>query len=552
MKNKYSQHIATPKRAPQNEPIPFSGQVANNGGGYSWEVDNWKQLDRFLLLGSESGTHYVSEKKLTQENAKSVIDCIKNDGIRTINRTIEISKDGRAAKNDPAIFVLALATVFGNEETKQLVYNNLSKVCRISTHLFHFAQYVDDMRGWGSGLRKAIARWYTNQSEKDLAYQIVKYVQRDGWSHRDLLRLSHPSNASLGHSAIFRYVTGGIDSLGERNITRKVNKKEISDKYPNISAHLPEMIKVVDSLSDKSDLKYIITCIEDYNLPHEVIPTDFKNKPEIWESILNQKMPLGAMVRNLANMTRIGTLAPFNSNTKKVIETLGDIEQLKKSRLHPIALLNAQKTYASGVGQRGTTWKPISQIVDALNDALYNSFKLVAPTNKSFLLALDVSTSMTWNKCGGTNITPREGAAAMALVTANAEKNYHILGFSHELVDLGFSCKTRLDDAMKIMNGTKMGATNCSLPMQWALKNKVNVDVFCIYTDSETNFGEIHPAQALKQYRNEVNPNAKLIVIGMEANKFSIADPKDSGMLDLVGFDTNTPSIISEFSIGNI
>jgi len=40
---------------------------------------------------------------------------------------------------------------------------------------------------------------------------------------------------------------------------------------------------------------------------------------------------------------------------------------------------------------------------------------------------------------------------------------------------------------------------------------------------------------------------AKLIVVAMTSNGFTIADPDDAGMLDVVGFDTATPQVISDF-----
>jgi len=92
------------------------------------------------------------------------------------------------------------------------------------------------------------------------------------------------------------------------------------------------------------------------------------------------------------------------------------------------------------------------------------------------------------------------------------------------------------------------GGTDCALPMLWALDNKVPVDVFCVYTDSETWAGKIHPVQALAKYRQKMGIGAKLVVIGMVSNGFTIADPNDAGMLDVVGFDTATPSVISDFS----
>jgi len=68
-----------------------------------------------------------------------------------------------------------------------------------------------------------------------------------------------------------------------------------------------------------------------------------------------------------------------------------------------------------------------------------------------------------------------------------------------------------------------------------------------VLTDSETWTGQVHPVQALRQYRDRSGIAAKLVVVGMVSNGFSIADPNDAGMLDVVGFDTATPSVISDF-----
>lgn len=44
--------------------------------------------------------------------------------------------------------------------------------------------------------------------------------------------------------------------------------------------------------------------------------------------------------------------------------------------------------------------------------------------------------------------------------------------------------------------------------------------------------------------------DAWLVVVGMTATEFTIADPTDRGMLDVVGFDTATPEMISQFASG--
>jgi 60 kDa SS-A/Ro ribonucleoprotein len=70
--------------------------------------------------------------------------------------------------------------------------------------------------------------------------------------------------------------------------------------------------------------------------------------------------------------------------------------------------------------------------------------------------------------------------------------------------------------------------------MLWAARNKLNVSAFVTYTNSETWAGNIHPAQALRQYRGEFVSDAR-------------ADPNDRGMLDVVGFDTSAPAVIADF-----
>ena len=103
---------------PQSQPIPGSTQVHNSGGGYSWQVDDWTRLDRFLILGAEGGTYYITERDLVKQNHDAILRCIKADGVRAVNRIVEISDAGRAPKNDPAIFALALVVTHGDAQAK--------------------------------------------------------------------------------------------------------------------------------------------------------------------------------------------------------------------------------------------------------------------------------------------------------------------------------------------------------------------------------------------------------------------------------------------------
>ena len=249
------------RHTPQSQPIPYSTQVPNSAGGYAWQVDDWTRLDRFLILGAEGGTYYIAERDLVKQNHDALVRCIKADGIRAVNRIVEISDSGRAPKNDPAVFALALVATHGNAEAKAKAFAVLPKVCRIGTHLFHFAEYVNALRGWGRGLRNAVGRWYVSREVDDLAYQIVKYQRRDQWSHGDLLRLAHPKAPSREHDAVFRWALKGAD-LGERTVTRKVNGEPRPVTY-RPAGQLPGLVQAFEQAKRAESKAEIVSLITD-------------------------------------------------------------------------------------------------------------------------------------------------------------------------------------------------------------------------------------------------------------------------------------------------
>ena len=528
---------------PQAEPIPGSAQVANSAGGYAWAVDDWKRFDRFLILGTERGTYYIRERTLTVENAAAVVACIAADGPRAVRRVVEISTAGRAAKNDPALFVLAMAAASSDAATRSAALAALPEVARTGTHLFHFLRYAKAFRGWGRGVRSAVGRWYSSKTAADLAYQILKYGQRDGWSHRDALRLAHAKPASYEHDVLFRYATRGWEAIAGSNALRT-----------DIGGRL-EAVEALGSMAPAEAARVIRV----YKLTREMIPTMLLTHAVVWEALL-EAMPLGALVRNLGVMSKVGLLVPGSAAADTVAQRLRDGEAVHRARLHPLAVLAALKTYAQGRGMRGEgTWIPVAQVVDALDAAFYLAFRNAPATGKRMLLALDVSGSMSAGVHGMPFLSCREASAAMALVTAAVEPVHRFVAFtrggwpsmwsglSSGLTPLTISPRQRLDDVVQAISGIPFGGTDCALPMVEALKRRWAVDVFVVYTDNETWAGNIHPAQALREYRERTGIPAKLVVVGMASNGFSIADPDDAGMLDVVGFDAATPQVIGEF-----
>lgn len=516
---------------PQGEPVPGKPMVANSAGGYVFAVDPFDRLRRFLVLGAEGGTYYVDERKHTLDNAAVVSHCLDLDAARTVATIVEVSDGGLAPKNDPALFALAMA--LAHPEGKRHAEVALPKVARIGTHLFHFAAFLQNQRGWGPVARRAVARWYEDRKPSNLALQAVKYRQRDGWTHRDLLRLAHPRASTDAHRALYDFICG----------------RDTADAADDPELRMIEGFLKVQATDHPGTIAQLI---RSYRLPREALRPEHLNLPSVWAELLVH-MPITAMIRNLGVMTARGVLARGTAETAHVVERLTDAGVLADGRVHPLSVLLAHDTYAQGHGVRGKlSWSPVPAISDALDAAFYAAFGAVEPAGKRTLLGLDISASMGWGNIAGTHITPRVAAAAMAMVTSATEPDVWATAFTTRLREIDLSARRRLDDVIAALSRLPHGGTDCSLPMVWAKERKIEVDTFVVYTDNETWAGRIHPFQALREYREASGLDARLVVVGLTSTGFTIADPNDAGMLDVVGFDASAPGLISGFSAGKL
>jgi 60 kDa SS-A/Ro ribonucleoprotein len=392
-------------------------------------------------------------------------------------------------------------------------------------------------------------------SATQLAYQVVKYQQRNGWSHRDLLRLTHAKAKTPQVNDVLHYAVKGWESIGEDAPWQD---------------HLRQ-IWAFEKAKQATTAAEVVTLIERFDLPRECVPTQFLKDKTVWAALLQRSdgrvMPMTAMIRNLATMSRVGLLTPMSEAGKVICQQLTNEEAIKRARVHPIQLLSALRVYAAGgtssvvSRSKGESFEPLAQVKAALEKAFYLSFGTIEPTGKRTLLALDVSGSMGQGEIAGVpGLTPREAEAAMAMVTARSEWStgdvsyplYHSVAFDTGMTPIALAPTDSLEAVTKRLSTWSGGGTDCSLPMKYALEKNILVDTFIIYTDNETWAGRGHPSEALKTYRAESKIPARLVVVGLTATEFSIADPADSGMLDVVGFDASAPSLIAQFARGDI
>lgn len=520
---------------PQTQPIPARADemVKNSAGGFTFQLDAWGYLDRFLILGSDKPSYYASAQKLTKGAATNVLNCIKLDGVKTVERIVEISQGGRAPKNDPAVFALALCAINGDAETVKAAYAALPKVARTGTMLFQFVSALDELGKWNAAAKRGVASWYTGRGEDKLAIQLLKYQSRDGWAHRDVLRLAHVKPTNEVQSNLFRYSVKGSEGMTE-------------------GMAIPKLVVAYETLKREPTAKNALRVIGDHrDITWEMLPTELHRDKDVMSALI-PNMGMTALIRKLGQLTNIGVIKPLSTDTRAVIDKLTDAESIKRARVHPITILSAFNQYKQGKGDKGAlTWTPNQQILDALNDAFYDSFQYIESTGENYLFGVDCSGSMWWDssRVAGMSLVAAEVAAVLALAVAKRESNYYIGGFGTSMKELPITPSMRLDEVLRIMQTCGMGGTDCALPMLHAMQHKMdNVNKFVVITDNETYAGRSgHPVEALARYRKQYVKNAKLIVVGTSVTNFTIADPKDPGMLDIAGFDSASPALIQQF-----
>ncbi|OUL35111.1 TROVE domain-containing protein [Nostoc sp. T09] len=528
----------TKKKAntPQTQPIPGreAEMIKGRSGGYMFDAGIWKMLRRCLLIGTAKSTYYAGKQELTEDFVMVVKQAVaENPG--HVAEEILYASDGRAINNSAPILALVLLSMGETPEAKKAFGEIFGQVIRTGSHFYEWLNYTKSLRGFGKVVREAGKTWLSREDVKGLAYQLLKYQQRQGFSHRDALRLFHVKPPTETHRELFEWVVKGWEDLPA-----------------DIPSEALAQIWWYEWLKRNPNETH--TAIAQGRLTHEMAAPVGKMDKQAWQ-LLFQEMPIGAMLRNLGSLTELGVLrADESANILRVEAVLNNKEHLRKGRIHPIDVLKALKTYQSGgkLGRSQKNWEPVSRIVDILEKAVELSFDVVQPTGKVFMHAVDVSGSMSWSAVDSVGLSCCEIATAMALVTAKAEKNYMIRGFATEFRELGITAKDSFSSALRKASNQNFGGTDASVAYDWMIKNKFKADVVCFWTDNESWAGSKHPSQALAHYRQKVNPNAKAVYVTLAPYNITLVDPQDPLSWDLAGFDPGTPRIIQMLATGEL
>lgn len=528
---------------PQSQPIPGRNDMKQNeAGGYVFEKDPMQRLEDFLILGTTGGTYYAGQDKLTLSNANLVFDQVNGHGVDVISKLAAISTSSppRAPSNRGCMFALAAVSTLGDLAGRQAVKSVLPGTARTTDHLSQFFGYHKQLKTGKSGrsFRSAMAAWFTEADAQDKAFTACKARQRktpagEAFDLRDALRLGHPSGLSPDQEMLFKWLAGKATD-----------------------SQAAEQLRAVSSWQRAQAVKtptQAINLIDELRIPWEFLPSEVLSSPGVWEA-LAETSGLTAVLRNLARMTRIGTLRPLSPALATVTRRLTDPGAIAKARVHPLSIYLALRVYASGYSQPNSkasvqTWDPVSGVLDVLEEAYELSFGYIQPSGKKVLIAVDSSGSMDFGQVtmNGSNLgRSYDVANAMALTLLRIERsNAHVIDVDMAARASRLTARSRLAEPMSWRPSG--GGTDMSQPFKYALDEKLRVDGVVVFTDNQSWHGDSHSLQRLAEYRRAYGQHVRCAVATMAPNGWSILDPKDPGVLSVVGVDASLPQAVTGF-----
>jgi 60 kDa SS-A/Ro ribonucleoprotein len=454
----------------------------------------------------------------------------------------------RAPKNRPALFALAAAFTFGDPAARQAAKGALAEVARTTDHLASFFGYYKNLggkpsRSWtapvmGRAARGMFASWFLAGDVDRVAWRACKARQRrtpagEAFDLRDVLRIAHPKADSPARRALLGWIAGNVGDA------------EARAQVPAVDAYL-----TARSVTTTAEA---VRVVRERGVPWEFLPDSVLTDPRVWDALVDT-IGMTALIRNLARMTRIGTLKPMGGATRRAADRLTDARALAGARVHPMDLFLALRVYGSGKARphpraEEQRWSPVPAVVDALEEAYELSFGHVEPSGRRLLVAVDSSGSMTWSTVlsGGSPLgSAYEVANAMAVILNRVEGDAcHVIDVDTRVHASRVTSRTNLREIGSWKPSG--GGTNLALPFAHAREERLAVDGVVVLTDNETWAGGRHPTQELSAYRSAVNPDVRVVVAAMTPAGHSIGDPKDGGVLNIAGLDASLPMVVNGF-----
>ena len=491
----------------------------NHAGGAAYERTLREQVVQVLSTSTLGNTFYVSGDELRKETIE-VLTRARHDCPAFLARALVWARNHGMMRKVPLLGLVVLSA--GGGATKRLFEQVFPLVVKTPDDLREFIREciegkIPGRKGLGGITVPVVREWLTAITE----YHALKYgsAVSKGVTLRDALRMSHPKPQSAETAETFAWLVRGNEGLGENQ-----------DSLPQIRAF--------EALKRASTEEEQLRLVRDGKLPFEVVVPVLKPTTRIWSELLLHA-PYMNLLRNLATFTRHGV---FNeeAHVRHACEKLTDPQAVRHSKVLPFRFFNAWKQYREVEG-----FEP--RIADAIRQACETSFANVASFgDRTVCVAPDVSGSMSSavSDKGTTRCIDIAGIFAGALMKRIEGRGIVLPFESHVVTNAGLSFRDDVLVTAEKLARIHGGGTAVGAPIQHLLDRKISVDVFIGITDNEDwdhgdGYGQRVRGSFLslwRDYRKNVNPNAKAFLVTIAPYRDAVAPKGEKGVRFIYGW----------------
>lgn len=159
-----------------------------------------ERLKRFLYTSNEDPRYTTGNPEIHNyyepEKVKVIQEILEGENPDVLlNVVMATSSENLLPRRETLFITLAFAATTSVNVTngfKSKLYTTLLNVCQNDEELFLFIKfYSKHKKNFSSGLNRAIACYYTKKDPLQLARHISEAKGYHGWTHKDLLKLSH-------------------------------------------------------------------------------------------------------------------------------------------------------------------------------------------------------------------------------------------------------------------------------------------------------------------------------------------------------------------------
>ncbi len=376
-------------------------------------LDTWWALRRYLFVG-DLDRALTQPLPVTVADATPVRVALAEDSLRVVAEILAATAT-RPSRPEPLLLALALAAAADDDLTRRAALTALPRVARTAGDLFLFATFVQSLRGWGRGLRRAVGAWYNDRSPADLIEDVLTTPAHAGWRHADLLRLGHPRAPTRTHDAIYRWLVSGAEP--------RVGGTDPAEPQ---SAQLLARLTAVGSVADPRNATGAAGLIATHRIPLASVPDHLLGEPLVWQALLPH-LPLAAVLAAIPELAALGCLVPGAPQHDLVCGRLTDRGAVVRARVEPLAVGTALRAYEVGHSAAGR-WDANAGILSALGRAFDLSCRSLETGDQPLRLRIPVEIAQRPGRIGAFSTVDVAATLAVVLSHAGAENRIEVCG----------------------------------------------------------------------------------------------------------------------------